>query len=142
MPALVAGIHLLLWPRAKAWMAGTSPAMTDCRYLRRLAARQELAHAVERLQNVLGRIGVGEPHIAFAQHAEIGPADDGDAGVLEQRGGEGLRLPAGALDVRKSVERTPRRGAGDSGQPVEAGDHDGAPPVELRDHLVHRVLRP
>src|SRR5712691_4388733 len=117
-------------------MAGTSPAMTDCRYLRRLTARQELAHAVERLQNVLGRIGVGEPHIAFAQHAEIGTADDGDAGVLQERGGEGLRLPAGALDVRKGVERTLWRGAGDAGKTIEAVDHDGAPPVELRNHLV------
>src|SRR5215813_2135036 len=27
MPALVAGIHVLL-PRSKSWMAGTSPAMT------------------------------------------------------------------------------------------------------------------
>jgi hypothetical protein len=29
MPALVAGIHVLMHPREpKAWMAGTSPAMT------------------------------------------------------------------------------------------------------------------
>jgi hypothetical protein len=28
MPALVAGIHVLLHQQTKAWMAGTSPAMT------------------------------------------------------------------------------------------------------------------
>ena len=28
MPALVAGIHAFVAPRPKAWMAGTSPAMT------------------------------------------------------------------------------------------------------------------
>ena len=48
--------------------------------LRRLPGRQKLAHAIERLEDVLGRIGVGQPHIAFAENAEIRPADDGDAG--------------------------------------------------------------
>ena len=43
---------------------------------RRLAARQEIAHAVERLQNVLGRVGVGQAHIALAENAEIRPADE------------------------------------------------------------------
>jgi hypothetical protein len=28
MPALGAGIHVLLWCAAKTWMAGTGPAMT------------------------------------------------------------------------------------------------------------------
>jgi hypothetical protein len=29
MPGLVPGIHVFVWSREKAWMAGTSPAMTD-----------------------------------------------------------------------------------------------------------------
>jgi hypothetical protein len=35
MPALVAGIHVFLayLEESKTWMAGTSPAMTECIYL-------------------------------------------------------------------------------------------------------------
>ena len=102
---------------------------------------QEFAHAVERLQDVLGRVGVGQSHIAFAKYAEIRPADDGNAGIFQQRRGERLRLPAGALDVGKSIERAFRRRAGDAGQFVQALDHDFPPLVELGDHLAHFVLR-
>src|SRR5262249_5302746 len=107
-----------------------------------LARAQELAHAVERAQDVLGRVGVGKAHIAFAKNAEVGAADDRDAGVLEQRGSERLRLPAGALDVGEGVERALGRGAGHSRQAVQALDHDLPAPVELVDHLRHLVLRP
>src|SRR5262252_7183008 len=62
----------------------------------RLAIRQEFAHAVERLDNVLGRVGVREPHISLAEDAEVRAADDGDARILQQRRGERLRLPSGA----------------------------------------------
>src|SRR5579859_2456012 len=55
-----------------------------------LAARQELAHAVERLEDVRGRVGVGEPHIALTQDAEIWSANDGDTSILKERGGERL----------------------------------------------------
>jgi hypothetical protein len=59
--------------------------------LRRLPGRQKFAHAVERFEDVRGRIGVGQPHIALAKHAKIRPADDGDAGILQERGGASLR---------------------------------------------------
>ncbi len=108
--------------------------------LRRLAARQEFAHAVERLQDVLGRVGVGQPHIALAENAEVRPADDGDAGIVQQRRRQRLRLPAGALDVGEGVERALRRRAGHAGQFVEALDHDFAALVEFGDHL--RAPRP
>src|SRR5688572_5658831 len=52
---------------------------------RRLAPSQEFAHSIERTQNVLGRIGVGEPHVALAQNAEVRAADDGDARVVQER---------------------------------------------------------
>src|SRR6185312_5407816 len=110
--------------------------------LRRFAVRQKLAHASERLQDVLGRIGVRQPQVALAENAEIGPADDGDAGLVEQRRGERLGLPAGALDVGEGVERALGRGARDAGQFVQPLDHHFAPPVELGDHLGHFVLRP
>src|SRR5262249_24101806 len=45
MPALVAGIHVLLEREAKTWMAGTSPAMTDVG--KRL---QNKTHRAERAQ--------------------------------------------------------------------------------------------
>jgi hypothetical protein len=60
-----------------------------------LTAREERAHAVERPQNILGRVGVREPDITLAENAEIGAADDGDAGILQERGGKRLCLPAG-----------------------------------------------
>src|SRR5215813_12337747 len=60
------------------------------RALRRLAAAQEFAHALERAQDVLGRVGVGQPHVTFAQNAKVGAADNGDAAILQQRGGERL----------------------------------------------------
>lgn len=49
----------------------------------RSATRQEVAHASQRLHNILRRIGVRQPHIALAQNAEIGTADHSDAGVVE-----------------------------------------------------------
>src|SRR5262249_7287797 len=67
--------------------------------LGRLAARQEFAHAIERAQNVLRRVGIGQPHVAFAENAKIGATDDGDASILQQGVRERLRLPARALDV-------------------------------------------
>src|SRR5712691_8092025 len=50
----------------------------------RLAGGEEFAHAIEGLEDVLGRVGVGEPHISLAEDAEIRAADDGDAGILQE----------------------------------------------------------
>ncbi len=47
-------------------MLGLAKGSTQPTTLRRLPRRQERAHAVERLEDVLGRVGVGEPHIALA----------------------------------------------------------------------------
>src|SRR5690554_2388715 len=60
---------------------------------RRLPLRQEIAHALKRLQDVLGRVGVGQPQIAFAEDAEVRPADGDDSGLVEQRVRQLLRLP-------------------------------------------------
>src|SRR5258708_29081328 len=70
----------------------------------RLAAGEELAHAIERLENVLGRVGIREPHIALAENPEVRPADNRATCILQQRRGARLRLPSGALDVREGVE--------------------------------------
>nr|MEA2797615.1 hypothetical protein [Phenylobacterium sp.] len=43
MPGLVPGIHVLLSYRAKTWMAGTSPAMTE---LSQLYATYALKYAI------------------------------------------------------------------------------------------------
>ena len=48
----------------------------------RLAGSQKLSHAVERPQNIFGRIGVRKPHITFTQHAKVRPADHRDAGIF------------------------------------------------------------
>ena len=52
---------------------------------RRFVAAQEFAHAVKCFQDVLGRIRVRQPNVALAENAEVGPADDGHAGVLQER---------------------------------------------------------
>src|ERR1700738_4909739 len=87
-----------------------------------LAARQEFAHAVERFENVLGRVGVGEPHVSLAEDAEVRAADDGNARILQQRRGERLRFPSGALDIREGVERTLGGRAENAGQAVQPID--------------------
>src|SRR3954451_4399733 len=81
------------------------------RMSRRLAAGQELPHALERLEDVLGRVGVGQPDVAFAEDAEVRPADGNDTGVVEQRGGEFLGFPARARDIGKGIKRALRHNA-------------------------------
>ena len=56
---------------------------------------QETVHALDGAGDVLRRIGVGKPHIALAEDAEIRPADGRDPGVFQKCGGQLLRLPAG-----------------------------------------------
>ena len=104
----------------------------------RLSFRQELAHSLESPSDVFGRVGVGEADIAFAVDAEIRSADGRDAGLLQERRGERLCLPAGPGDVREGVERALRGDAGDARQRVEALDHELPAPVELGDHRVGR----
>src|ERR1700754_3729141 len=70
-----------------------------------LPAGEKFAHTVEGTQNVFGRIGIAEPHIALPQNAEVRPADNGDTCVLQQGGGKRLCLPAGALDIGERIER-------------------------------------
>src|SRR6476620_6946838 len=129
MAGLVPAIHVLLVSyekRRKTWMPGTRPGMTMDRYvpvaLCGLAACQEITHSAERLQNILGRVGVGQPHIAFAENPEIGTADDGDAGIVKERIGKRLRHPPSALDIRKCIERALRDRAAYTRQPVEPLD--------------------
>src|SRR3954452_3615354 len=78
--------------------------MPGAMILRRFAVRQELAHAVERLKDVLGRVGVGHAHVPFAENPEVRAADQRDAAIIEQRGRERLRLPAGAFHVRERIK--------------------------------------
>src|SRR5215813_12650496 len=78
---------------------------------RRLAGVEELPHTVERAHDVLGGVGVGQAEIALAENAEIRTADDRDAGILQQRRRERLRLPPGGADIGERVEGALRRRA-------------------------------
>src|SRR5229473_4417648 len=89
----------------------------------RLAAGEEFAHAIERLEDVLGRVGIGEPHVALAENAEVRPPDNRNTCILQQGRGEGLRLPSGALGVREGVECPFGGDAGNAGQAVQSLDH-------------------
>src|SRR5215813_569300 len=63
--------------------------------------RQKVAHAIERLQDVFCRIGIGQAYVAFTENSEIRPANDGDTGVFQERRRQRLRLPSSALDIWK-----------------------------------------
>jgi hypothetical protein len=62
--------------------------------------------AIERLLNVLDRVGDAEAQVAFAESAESGSGQRGDTCVIEQRVGQFLRWPARSRDVGKNIERT------------------------------------
>src|SRR5436189_4627600 len=57
--------------------------ITKSEELRGLPVRQKLAHTVKCLQDVFRRIGVRQPHIAFAKNPEIRTANDGDTGIFQ-----------------------------------------------------------
>src|ERR1044072_5214373 len=78
--------------------------MTALNRLGRFPRGQEFAHPAQRLDDVLGGVGVGQAQIAFAQDAEVRTADQSHAGFVQQRIGERLGLPAGLLDVGESIE--------------------------------------
>src|SRR5262249_57370778 len=100
-------------------------------------ARQGLAHLVERPLDGIPRGGVGEAQVAFPELAEGGPPQDGDPALLQEVGRDLLRGPPEALDVGEDVERAPRPGARDAGQPAQAVDDQAAAPAELLDHGLH-----
>src|SRR5215475_10210300 len=104
--------------------------------------RQKVAHAIERLQDVFRRVGIGQAYVTFTENSEIRPANDGDTSIFQERRRQRLRLPSGALDIWKGIERTLRRRTGDTRQFVQALDHDFPPLVEFGDHLVNFVLWP
>src|SRR5438876_1002200 len=70
---------LLARPSSKP--AGVPPSAS-----RRLAAPEKRVHPLQRLQDILRRVGVGNADIALGEDAKVRPADGGDAGVIEQRG--------------------------------------------------------
>jgi len=57
------------------------------------------ADAIECLLDILDRVGHAEAQVAFAEIAEGGTGQRGDAGIVEQRVGQFLRSPPGSLDV-------------------------------------------
>src|ERR1051326_7276998 len=70
----------------------------------RLAGLEEIAHPAQRLLDILRRIGIGQAQIALAQDAEIRSADQRHAGLIQQRIGQRLGLPAGELDIGEGIE--------------------------------------
>src|SRR5260370_34247257 len=68
-------------------------------------------HAIERLVDVLDRVGNTETQVAFTEIPECGTRQRGNAGIIEQCVGQFLGRPAGFGDVWKNVEGTVRRTA-------------------------------
>src|SRR4029077_5341381 len=98
--------------------------------------------AIERFLDVLDGIGHAEPQIAFAESAEGGAGERGDAGIVQECIGQFLRRPTCLLDVRKNVERAMRQTAGETFNFVETADHHVAPSLELGAHCIDRFLWP
>src|SRR4029434_5735535 len=92
--------------------------------------------AIERLLDVLDRIGHAEAQIALAEVAESSPRERGDAGVIKQCVGQFLRWPPGLLDVRENVECALGDAAGKTFDLVKAGDHHVASLFEFGAHCL------
>src|SRR5688572_28333330 len=104
---------------------------------------EELPDAVEALVDLLHAGREAQPHVRV--EAAVVAGDNGDVGVLEQRGGEGDRVGdlriADALaevraDVREAVERSLRLHAEDLRQGREPLPHVVAALLELLAHLL------
>src|SRR5437667_7419414 len=100
-----------------------------------------VAYAIERFLDVFDRVGDAEAQIAFAEIAEGGPGQPGDAGVVEQRVRQFLRGPPGLLDVGENVKRAFGQAAGKTFDLVQTSDHHVAPPLKLGAHRISRGLR-
>ena len=102
--------------------------------------RDEFLDPVERLRDVLHRVGVGDPGEAFAAVAERRAGDDRDAAFVEELLAEFLGGQPEAGDVRVDVERAFRLEAVDP-HAAQTADEITPAPVILRAH--HRdVLVP
>src|SRR3569623_2156233 len=101
------------------------------RSLGRLAGLEETVHALERAQDIFRGIGIRDAQIALAQDAEVRSADQGHAGLIQQRIGQGLGLPSCLLDVGEGIKGALGRDAGDARQLVEAFHYQLAALVEL-----------
>src|SRR5450830_838986 len=121
-----------------SWIV-SSVSMVGCTFLLQLG--QGRADPPERQGDVLARRGVGEAQVAFAERAEAGSGQAGDARVVEQVVSDLLGWAVEALDVGKDIEGSVWSAAGDAGDGVEPLDNDLAAGQELLSHGLHIILR-
>ena len=73
-----------------------------------MAAKRELlcrvGYSVQRLSDVLLRVSIGQPDIAFPVFAEVRAGQSGDARFVQQDVSKLVALDSQLLDVRKDVE--------------------------------------
>jgi hypothetical protein len=100
------------------------------------ATSQELLHPVQRLLDVLHRVGVGKAHKALTVLAEGSAAQACHASLLQHHLGEFTRAHTQLLDVRKRVERPLRTLAPNAGQAVEPIHQD----ITATPELLHKAL--
>src|SRR4051794_9074441 len=100
------------------------------------------AYAIQRLLDIVNRVSHAEPQITFAEIAECGTGQSSDPRVIKQRIGQFLRWPPGFLDVRENVKCSLGRPAGETFDPVKAGDHHVPSFSELGAHRFDRFLWP
>src|SRR5689334_16847736 len=101
MPGLVPGIHV--FPRCKTWMAGTSPAMTECCHLAGnisnppyeesswIALPQHHVALEQELLRALAGVDLGREHVALRVDREIvHPVEFAGAAAVAAEGAEHL----------------------------------------------------
>src|ERR1700722_19843860 len=78
--------------------------------------------AIERLLQILQRIGHAGAQVTFAEVTEGGAGERRYSGLLEQRVGERLRLPPRLRDVGENIECAFGHAAGKSLNLIQSGD--------------------
>src|SRR3954465_2414490 len=86
--------------------------------------RQQIAHALQCLADVVDAVGVAEAQVALTPGAEAGTGDRRDAGLFQQTVLQRVGVEACAGDVGEGVEGAAGSAAANAGQRVEALDDD------------------
>src|SRR5208283_2275460 len=101
-----------------------------------------LVDALQRLLQILQRIGHAEAQVAFSVFAKGRSRKGCHSSLLQQRVRQRLRLPASLHDVGKNVECAFGHAAGEAFDLVQSRDEHIAPPLELSAHMINRTLVP
>src|SRR5256714_12761200 len=87
---------------------------------------QDSLHPLDALLDLVDRVSIGKPQIAFARRAECTPSEQGDPPLVQHPVGQHPFVQAGLRDVRKHVKGSEWLVAADPPQSIETIDHEVA----------------